>query len=65
MTDKKNPAAVALGRRGGKAGTGAAKRRSGEHYRFMQERSVAAIKAKRDERKALEAVTAVCQKATP
>lgn len=31
----KNPAAVSLGRRGGKAGTGAAKRRSAEHYKRM------------------------------
>lgn len=29
----KNPAAVALGALGGKAGTGAAKRRSPEHYK--------------------------------
>jgi hypothetical protein len=32
MTDK-NPAAVALGKLGGKAGTGAAKRRSAAFYR--------------------------------
>jgi hypothetical protein len=31
----KDPAAVSLGRKGGKAGTGASKRRSAEHYRRM------------------------------
>jgi hypothetical protein len=34
---KKDPAAVSLGRKGGKAGTGAAKRRSAKHYRKMVE----------------------------
>jgi hypothetical protein len=33
----KDPAAVSLGRKGGKAGTGASKRRSAEHYRKMVE----------------------------
>lgn len=33
----KNPAAVELGRLGGKAGKGDAKRRSPEHYRKMAE----------------------------
>lgn len=35
-TTKKNPAAVALGRSGGKAGTGASKRRSPEHYQRLK-----------------------------
>lgn len=42
--DQKNPAAVALGRLGGKAGTGAAKRRERETYAKM----VAAKKERRD-----------------
>lgn len=33
----KDPAAVSLGRKGGRAGTGASKRRSAEHYRRMVE----------------------------
>ena len=33
----KDPAAVSLGRKGGKAGKGASKRRSAEHYRKMVE----------------------------
>ncbi|MDD5302411.1 MAG: hypothetical protein PHS14_04805 [Elusimicrobia bacterium] len=35
MSEKKDPAAVSLGRKGGKAGRGDAKRRSAEHYRKM------------------------------
>jgi hypothetical protein len=45
---KKDPAAVALGRKGGKAGTGESKRRSGEHYRQMQEKSAEARRAKKE-----------------
>ena len=35
--NRKDPAAVSLGRKGGKAGKGASKRRSAEHYRKMVE----------------------------
>jgi hypothetical protein len=49
MTDEtKNKAAVALGRRGGTAGRGAAKRRAPEHYRAMQKKSVQAAKIRRE-----------------
>ena len=34
---EKNPAAVALGKKGGSAGRGASKRRDPEHYRKMVE----------------------------
>lgn len=42
----KDPAAVSLGRKGGEAGKGAAKRRPSAHYRKMQKKSVEA-RAKR------------------
>jgi hypothetical protein len=41
-------AAAALGRRGGEAGRGAAKRRSVEHYRMAGRKSVEVRRAKRD-----------------
>jgi len=37
-TNPKDPAAISLGRKGGKAGRGDDKRRSPEHYRMMVER---------------------------
>lgn len=46
MTEKKNPAAVALGKLGGKAGRGASQRRTPEHYRAIQKKSVAARKVR-------------------
>ena len=48
MNDNKNPAAVELGRIGRKAGTGESKRRSGEHYRQMQEKSAKAQRARKE-----------------
>ncbi len=41
-------AAAALGKRGGEAGRGAAKRRSAEHYQMAGRRSVEVRRAKRD-----------------
>lgn len=49
MTEpKKNPAAVALGRLGGKAGTGAAKRRTKAQHARMVAAATVARKEKRD-----------------
>lgn len=47
MSAAKNPAAVSLGRLGGKAGTGAKKRRDPEHYQRISKQGVQARKAKR------------------
>lgn len=44
---QKNAAAVALGKLGGLAGKGEAKRRSAEHYRLAQLKGVATKKLKR------------------
>ena len=46
----KNPAAVTLGRLGGKAGTGDAKRRSPEHYAKLAKAGVLARKRKAKKR---------------
>jgi hypothetical protein len=40
MSDAISKAAAALGKRGGKAGTGAAKKRSAEHYSAAGKKSV-------------------------
>jgi len=46
MSQSKNPAAVSLGRLGGKAGTGASKRRDPEHYRTISLKAAAARRKK-------------------
>jgi hypothetical protein len=49
MSDAISKAAAALGKRGGKAGTGKAKARSKEHYRLAGIKSGEARRKKRDE----------------
>ena len=49
MSDAISKAAAALGKRGGKAGTGAAKKRSAEHYHLAGIKSGEARRKKRDE----------------
>lgn len=51
MSDAISKAAAALGKRGGKAGTGKAKKRSAEHYRLAGIKSGEARRKKRDEGK--------------
>ena len=48
MSGTKDPAAVALGRKGGAAGRGPAKNRGREHYQKMQAKSVIASKVARE-----------------
>lgn len=52
MSNAISKAAAALGKRGGKAGTGAAKKRTLEHYRLAGIKSGEARRKKRDEQKA-------------
>ena len=52
MSDAISKAAAALGKRGGKAGTGKAKARSKEHYSLAGIKSGEARRKKRDEQKA-------------
>ena len=48
MTQNKNPAAVSLGRLGGKAGKGESKKRGdSEYYRTISQKAAKARKAKR------------------
>jgi hypothetical protein len=48
--DAISKAAAALGKRGGEAGTGKAKKRSAEHYRLAGIKSGKARRKKRDEK---------------
>lgn len=53
-------AAAALGRKGGKAGTGASKVRSPEHYqRLANDKKIAAAKRKKAARKKIKKTKAV------